>query len=233
MWTWNSDPFGTDAANPNPSGVGAFAFNLRFPGQVFDGQAGLHANYFRSFDPASGRYTQSDLIGLAGGNYSTYGYTYESPINMSDPSGLVTAVVINNNTPVIGSHAGLYTSNSIYNGSMIYDPSGTYQNDTRGDGGFSTPGNILDYIHYQMGDGIDVQTLIFNTTPAEETEISQRVDNYGDPRGFKCADSVARVLDGIGPFKGLGKLLNLNTRRFVVTPRELLSALKTLQQSKN
>jgi hypothetical protein len=29
MWTWNSDPFGTDAANPNPSGAGAFAYNLR------------------------------------------------------------------------------------------------------------------------------------------------------------------------------------------------------------
>jgi hypothetical protein len=22
MWTWNADPFGTDAANPNPSGAG-------------------------------------------------------------------------------------------------------------------------------------------------------------------------------------------------------------------
>jgi len=35
MWTWNSDPFGTDAANPNPSGAGTFAYDLRFPGQVF------------------------------------------------------------------------------------------------------------------------------------------------------------------------------------------------------
>src|ERR1700737_4194246 len=25
MWTWNSDPFGTDAANANPAGAGAFA----------------------------------------------------------------------------------------------------------------------------------------------------------------------------------------------------------------
>jgi hypothetical protein len=37
MWTWNSDPFGTDAANTNPGGTGAFAYNLCFPGQVFDG----------------------------------------------------------------------------------------------------------------------------------------------------------------------------------------------------
>ena len=74
MWTWNSDPFGTDAANANPAGAGIFAYNLRFPSQVFDGQAGLHNNYFRDFDPAIGRYVQSDPIGLLGGSYSLYVY---------------------------------------------------------------------------------------------------------------------------------------------------------------
>jgi uncharacterized protein RhaS with RHS repeats len=54
LWTWFSDPFGTDAANPNPSGLGTFAYNLRFPGQIFDGQAGLHQNDFREYDPATG-----------------------------------------------------------------------------------------------------------------------------------------------------------------------------------
>jgi len=44
MWTWNADPFGMDAANANPSGAGAFAYTLRFQGQLFDGQAGLHYN---------------------------------------------------------------------------------------------------------------------------------------------------------------------------------------------
>jgi RHS repeat-associated protein len=66
MWTWNSDPFGTDAANANPAGAGAFAYNLRFPGQVFDGQAGLQQNGNRDFDPAVGRYVESDPIGLGG-----------------------------------------------------------------------------------------------------------------------------------------------------------------------
>jgi len=46
----------------------AFAYNQRFPGQIFDGQAGLHQNYFRDFDPATGRYHQSDLVELAGGS---------------------------------------------------------------------------------------------------------------------------------------------------------------------
>ena len=93
MWTWNSDPFGTDAANPNPSGAGAFSFNLRFPGQVFDGQAGLHNNYFRDFDPAIGRYVQSDPIGLLGGSYSLYVYVGSRALAAIDPSGLSPADV--------------------------------------------------------------------------------------------------------------------------------------------
>ena len=67
MWTWFSDPFGTDAANANPAGAGAFAYNIRFAGQVFDGEAGLHQNGLRDLDPAIGRYVESDPIGLNGG----------------------------------------------------------------------------------------------------------------------------------------------------------------------
>jgi RHS repeat-associated protein len=87
MWTWNSDPFGTDAANPSPSGAGIFAYNLRFPGQVFDGQAGLHYNYFRDYDPAVGRYVESDPIGLNGG-VNTYLYARATPLALSDMLGL-------------------------------------------------------------------------------------------------------------------------------------------------
>src|SRR5258707_966959 len=87
MWTWFSDPFGTDAANANPAGSGAFAYNLRFPGQIFDGQAGLHANGFRDFDPATGRYVESDPIGIRGG-VNTYLYSNADPLSTFDPSGL-------------------------------------------------------------------------------------------------------------------------------------------------
>jgi RHS repeat-associated protein len=87
MWTWFSDPFGTDAANSNPSGAGTFAYNLRFPGQIFDGQAGLHDNGFRAYDPATGRYVESDPIGLAGG-VNSYSYALQNPISGQDPLGL-------------------------------------------------------------------------------------------------------------------------------------------------
>jgi RHS repeat-associated protein len=87
MWTWNSDPFGTDAANPNPAGAGTFAYNLRFPGQLFDGQAGLHYNFGREFDPAVGRFVESDPIGMESG-VNTYLYVDADPLRFIDPYGL-------------------------------------------------------------------------------------------------------------------------------------------------
>ena len=67
MWTWDADPFGTSAERESGI-VGTFKYNLRFPGQLYDSHAGLNQNYFRDYDPAIGRYVESDPIGLAGRN---------------------------------------------------------------------------------------------------------------------------------------------------------------------
>jgi len=37
---------------------------LRFPGQYFDAETGLHQNFFRDYDPQLGRYIEPDPIGL-------------------------------------------------------------------------------------------------------------------------------------------------------------------------
>jgi RHS repeat-associated protein len=63
------------------------AYNLRFPGQYYDSETGLNQNYFRDFDPAVGRYIESDLIGLEGG-INTYAYAHNSPVRYIDPFGL-------------------------------------------------------------------------------------------------------------------------------------------------
>jgi RHS repeat-associated protein len=88
LWQWdNTDPFGNNAANENPAGLGTFRYNLRFPGQYYDAETGTHYNYFRDYDPAVGRYEQSDPIGLRGG-LNTYAYVGSFPIGDSDAEGL-------------------------------------------------------------------------------------------------------------------------------------------------
>jgi RHS repeat-associated protein len=87
MWTWYSDAFGIDLPNENPASGGTFHYNLRFPGQLYDSQAGIMQNYFRDYDPAIGRYVESDPIGLKGG-INTYAYVLGNPASGIDPLGL-------------------------------------------------------------------------------------------------------------------------------------------------
>lgn len=90
IWRWdlNNTAFGEHLPNGNPDGDSfTYLLNLRFPGQYFNAESGLYYNDFREYDPTSGRYTQSDPIGLNGG-ISTYGYVAGNPLGRSDKYGL-------------------------------------------------------------------------------------------------------------------------------------------------
>jgi len=87
VWSWESDPFGATTPNENPSGLGVFTFNLRLPGQYFDAETGLHYNYRRDYDPATGRYVEADPIRQAGG-LNVFIYAANYPTARSDPAGL-------------------------------------------------------------------------------------------------------------------------------------------------
>ena len=62
VWKASYSPFGS--ANISVESV---ENNIRFPGQYYDAETGLHYNYFRYYDVEIGRYVISDPIGLQGG----------------------------------------------------------------------------------------------------------------------------------------------------------------------
>lgn len=101
-----AEPFGSGQPLADPDGDAVnFEFNLRFSGQLYDSFSGLVYNYFRDYDSSTGRYVQSDPLGLEGG-ISTYSYVESNPLNSVDPMGLLkgvpgTITVVPPNPPVI------------------------------------------------------------------------------------------------------------------------------------
>ena len=65
VWRWESThAFGANLPNEDPDGnAQLFEYNPRFPGQYFDKETNLHYNYFRYYEPETGRYISPDPIG--------------------------------------------------------------------------------------------------------------------------------------------------------------------------
>lgn len=90
LWRWDAtEAFGNSTPSENPSGLGAYKYNQRMPGQVFDPETNNFYNFNRDYSPGrGGRYIQSDPIGLAGG-VNTYTYVEGNPLSVVDPEGLM------------------------------------------------------------------------------------------------------------------------------------------------
>jgi RHS repeat-associated protein len=84
VWAMQAEAFG----NTTPKADSTITNNLRFPGQYFDEETQTHYNYYRDYDPITGRYVEKDPIGLEGG-INNYVYVDNKPLNFSDEYGLM------------------------------------------------------------------------------------------------------------------------------------------------
>ncbi|MBI4586444.1 MAG: PKD domain-containing protein [Planctomycetes bacterium] len=61
-----------------------------FAGGLYDRDTGLYRFGARDYDPQVGRWTAKDPLGFGGGDTNLYGYVQSDPVNLIDPSGLIT-----------------------------------------------------------------------------------------------------------------------------------------------
>ena len=176
VWKWDSDAFGTTAANENPSALGTFNYNLRFPGQYYDKETANHYNYFRdNYNPKIGRYMQSDPIGLRGG-LNTYTYTFGNPIFYKDPTGLdVWTEGPSGNEP------------SFHQSVNVGNPIGTYDSYSFGMNGKGLQGEV--YQDVEHGGVIDAYK---KTTIQQDSEFKKLLDNQLGNKGIYGYDDICR-----------------------------------------
>jgi len=61
--------------------------NLRFPGQYFDDETGMHYNWHRYYRPETGHYLNADSLGINAA-LNLYTYAYNSPYMFTDKDGM-------------------------------------------------------------------------------------------------------------------------------------------------
>jgi RHS repeat-associated protein len=133
------------------------ASRVRFPGQYFDEETGLNYNVNRDYDSATGRYIESDPLGLRAG-LSTYAYVGGDPIERMDPFGKAAHVYVN------GTDVSIVVP-------ISYDPSVSLQlqqlwthdieaNWTGNYGGFNVTAMVV------PGDPLDSDTNVVSAIPA-------------------------------------------------------------------
>ena len=106
-WDVIYKPFG----EVNNVAIISAATDLRFPGQWFQLESGLHYNWHRHYDPTTGRYIQPDPLGLTAlrsDGPSAYAYVGGSPLVYTDPSGEYAGVILNGGRWALGRMLSLF-----------------------------------------------------------------------------------------------------------------------------
>ncbi|MDD5222998.1 MAG: MopE-related protein [bacterium] len=86
VWSMDCSPF-QELCNI----TGSITNNLRFPGQYYDAETGLHYNGHRYYSSKLGRYMTADPVSGSPNDpqtYNPYPYVANNPVNLIDPEGL-------------------------------------------------------------------------------------------------------------------------------------------------
>ncbi|WP_223497032.1 RHS repeat-associated core domain-containing protein [Stenotrophomonas indicatrix] len=199
IWEWSnkSEVFGDQAPANDPDGDGVvFDLALRFPGQQSTDASGLLYNYQREYEPAVGRYSQSDPIGLEGG-ISAYAYVNSAPTLAIDPLGLRKSLAIlsaseQGGVPLFGDnpfgHIALATESGLYS----YGTSHAYGS------------SVGEYIQSQLTNR-SVEIVEFETSAAQEALMESVMKSHNSKdynvKSHNCATAVADSLISIDAIK--------------------------------
>lgn len=106
-----------------------------------------------------------------------------------DSLGLDVWIVINNNAPIIGTHAGLYINTD---GKVLYDPGGSYKQDTKGTGDtlYGADANLDDYTKFQREDGPDIEIFHFPLSPEQDKKLIDKIEKKPTVDIFWSSDSA-------------------------------------------
>ncbi|MEW8069487.1 MAG: RHS repeat-associated core domain-containing protein [Candidatus Thiodiazotropha sp.] len=189
VWDVERKPFGERSVT-----TAQIEMPLGFPGQYFDEESGNYYNYFRDYDPSTGRYLQSDPIGLAGG-INTYAYVRGNPLFWVDRYGLAEVIIW---APVGQGSSSFGHTSSVVNGtSYSWGPSGM---DVR-----PAQSYIDMNTDFRPGMGFDM-----GFTPQEDDQYEQCLENYEDKYGDydfpdnNCTHPIQNCLSGMGmPLEGV------------------------------
>ncbi len=197
IWQVKTTPFGEVYSE-----TGTLDLNQRFPGQYSDQESGYSYNYFRDYDSSTGRYIQSDPIGLEGG-LNTFAYAGSNPVIYVDPMGLDFALGVDPAGAGGNGHTTLY----------FQDPNGEWYSFDQGAAGNASSGGNYGFLtgsDAQGGVGINPisappgNAITYPSSPARDSRIaacasaSQRSHNNGGSEynlySNNCTDAAVGVL---------------------------------------